>query len=147
MSKFSSQFIDDLTSLSLAVLLVPAGVVAGVVGSAGGITSLISYPALLAAGVPPLPANVGNIVAAVATEYLRALADQRWPDDIDAVAADYRDRCDTLGRRVRLALPGDKTIMGTAVDIDADGRIVVEDDHGHRTTAAAGDVTHLRTEN
>ena len=86
-------------------------------------------------------------VAAVATEYLLALADQRWPDDIDAVAADYRDRCDTLGRRVRLALPGDKTIVGTAVDIDADGRIVVEDDHGHRTTAAAGDVTHLRTEN
>ena len=53
-------------SLLPAVLLVPAGVVAGVVGSAGGITSLISYPALLAAGVPPLPANVGNIVAAVA---------------------------------------------------------------------------------
>jgi uncharacterized protein len=47
-------------------LLVPAGVVAGVVGSAGGITSLISYPALLAAGIPPLPANVANIVAAVA---------------------------------------------------------------------------------
>jgi uncharacterized membrane protein YfcA len=53
-------------SLLSAALLVPAGVVAGVVGSAGGITSLISYPALLAAGVPPLPANVGNIVAAVA---------------------------------------------------------------------------------
>jgi uncharacterized membrane protein YfcA len=49
-----------------AVLLVPAGVVAGVLGSAGGITSLVSYPALLAVGLPPLPANVGNIVAAVA---------------------------------------------------------------------------------
>jgi uncharacterized protein len=53
-------------SVLSAALLVPAGVVAGLVGSAGGITSLISYPALLAAGVPPLPANVGNIVAAVA---------------------------------------------------------------------------------
>ena len=53
-------------SVPPAALLVPAGVVAGLVGSAGGITSLISYPALLAAGVPPLPANVGNIVAAVA---------------------------------------------------------------------------------
>jgi uncharacterized membrane protein YfcA len=49
-----------------AALLVPAGVVAGVLGSAGGITSLVSYPALLAVGVPPLPANVANIVAATA---------------------------------------------------------------------------------
>jgi uncharacterized membrane protein YfcA len=59
--------------LSVAVL-VPAGVVAGVLGSAGGITSLVSYPALLAVGVPPLPANVGNIVAAVAMGPGSALA-------------------------------------------------------------------------
>jgi uncharacterized membrane protein YfcA len=45
------------------VLLVAAGVVAGIVGSGGGITSLVSYPALLAVGIPPLPANVGNLVA------------------------------------------------------------------------------------
>jgi uncharacterized membrane protein YfcA len=36
-----------------------------VVGTAGGITSLISYPALLLVGIPPLPANVTNIVAVV----------------------------------------------------------------------------------
>lgn len=58
-------------------LLVPAGVVAGVVGSAGGITSLISYPALLAVGVPPLPANVGNIVAAVVIGPGSALSSRR----------------------------------------------------------------------
>jgi uncharacterized membrane protein YfcA len=39
-----------------------AGVLAGTLGSAGGITSLISYPALLAVGVPPLAANATNIV-------------------------------------------------------------------------------------
>lgn len=38
----------------------------GLVGSAGGITSLISYPALLAVGVPALPAAVANRVAFVA---------------------------------------------------------------------------------
>jgi len=43
-----------------------AGVAAGLVGSAGGITSLISYPALLAAGLPALSANVANNVALVA---------------------------------------------------------------------------------
>ncbi|HEX3795174.1 MAG TPA: sulfite exporter TauE/SafE family protein [Acidimicrobiales bacterium] len=44
-------------------LLVGAGVVAGVLGSAGGITSLISYPAILAVGIAPLPANVTMAVA------------------------------------------------------------------------------------
>lgn len=42
-----------------------AGAVAGGVGSAGGIASLISYPALLAVGIAPLPANVTNAVAGV----------------------------------------------------------------------------------
>ncbi|WP_378145520.1 sulfite exporter TauE/SafE family protein [Cnuibacter sp. UC19_7] len=43
--------------------LVAAGLVAGVVGTAGGITSLVSYPALLAIGIPPLAANVTSSVA------------------------------------------------------------------------------------
>ena len=49
-----------------ATLIAAAGVLSGIVGSAGGITSLISYPALLAAGIPALPANVANIVAVAA---------------------------------------------------------------------------------
>ncbi len=47
------------------VFLVAAGTLAALVGSAGGITSLISYPALLAVGIAPLPANVANAVALV----------------------------------------------------------------------------------
>jgi hypothetical protein len=42
---------------------VVGGVAAGTLGAAGGITSLISYPALLAIGVPPFAANATNIVA------------------------------------------------------------------------------------
>lgn len=49
------------------LLLLGAGVLAGVMGAAGGITSLISYPALLVIGIPPLPANVTNAVALVAS--------------------------------------------------------------------------------
>jgi uncharacterized membrane protein YfcA len=45
------------------VFLLAAGTLAGTAGSAGGITSLISYPALLAIGIPPLPANVTQAVA------------------------------------------------------------------------------------
>jgi uncharacterized protein len=46
--------------------LAGAGVLAGAVGSAGGVTSLIAYPALLVAGLSPLQANVTNSVAFVA---------------------------------------------------------------------------------
>jgi uncharacterized membrane protein YfcA len=46
-------------------LLVVAGVGAGLVGSIAGLASLISYPALLATGIPPVTANVTNTVALV----------------------------------------------------------------------------------
>ncbi|GAA1481806.1 biotin--[acetyl-CoA-carboxylase] ligase [Gordonia sinesedis] len=82
--------------------------------------------------------------AALATAYLRALSEWRWPLDGAAAVEAYRHRSDTLGRRVRLTLPGGTEVVGTAVDIDPDGRIVVESDGGERTVAAAGDVVHLR---
>ncbi len=53
------------TALRVPVLLV-GGALAGVVGTAGGITTLVSYPVLLATGVPALAANVANIVAGTA---------------------------------------------------------------------------------
>ena len=59
------------------IVLVAAGAVAGVIGAAGGITSLVSYSALLAVGVPPLPANVANLVAAVACWPGSALTSRR----------------------------------------------------------------------
>lgn len=48
-------------------LLVLAGVGAGLVGSVVGLASLVSYPALLAAGLPPVVANATNTVALVAS--------------------------------------------------------------------------------
>lgn len=50
----------------------------------------------------------------------------------------YRDRCTTLGRRVRVEVPG-ATIEGVATDVDGDGRLLVEG-----RAIAAGDVVHLR---
>ena len=46
-----------------AVLLTVAGLASGLVGSIAGLASLFSYPALLAAGLPPVSANVTNTVA------------------------------------------------------------------------------------
>ena len=45
------------------IFLLFAGVLAGVIGTAGGITSLVAYPSLLAVGLAPLAANVTNSVA------------------------------------------------------------------------------------
>lgn len=53
--------ISTLDSAALAL----AGTAAGLIGSAGGITSLVSYPALLAIGLPAFSANVANNVALV----------------------------------------------------------------------------------
>ena len=52
--------------LAMIVGLLVAGVAAGLVGSAGGITSLISYPVLLAVGLPAHTANIANNVALAA---------------------------------------------------------------------------------
>src|SRR5205085_12109236 len=46
-------------------LLFAAGVAAGLSGSIAGLASLFSYPALLAAGLAPMIANVTNTVALV----------------------------------------------------------------------------------
>jgi uncharacterized membrane protein YfcA len=54
-------------SAGAAALLLGAGILAGAVGSAGGIASLVSYPVLLAVGIPPLPANVTDTIAFVAS--------------------------------------------------------------------------------
>ena len=45
------------------LLLLLAGVAAGITGSVAGLASLVSYPALLAFGLPPLAANVTNTTA------------------------------------------------------------------------------------
>ncbi|MFD3373354.1 MULTISPECIES: sulfite exporter TauE/SafE family protein [unclassified Streptomyces] len=46
-----------------AALLLAAGIASGLAGSIAGLASLFSYPALLAAGLPPVAANVTNTVA------------------------------------------------------------------------------------
>lgn len=54
----------SITSLLLILL---AGVGAGFVGYAVGASSLVSYPALLAFGIPPVLANASNTVGVVGT--------------------------------------------------------------------------------
>lgn len=59
--------------------------------------------------------------------------------------SEYIDACDTVGRRVRVILPGNKERRGQAVRVDRSGRLVVVDDvDGQEFAVAAGDIEHLR---
>ena len=53
--------------------------------------------------------------------------------------APYRALCSTLGRQVRVELPGGTSVEGLAEAVDDEGRLVVDG-----TAYAAGDVVHLR---
>jgi uncharacterized membrane protein YfcA len=63
-----------VSPVGTALVLLVAGVVAGVATTAGAIATLISYPALLAVGIPPLTANITNAVAVVGTGITSGLA-------------------------------------------------------------------------
>jgi BirA family biotin operon repressor/biotin-[acetyl-CoA-carboxylase] ligase len=55
----------------------------------------------------------------------------------------YAARCSTIGRRVRVDLPGGEPLEGEAVGVDEGGRLEVDD--GRRVhVLGAGDVVHVR---
>lgn len=64
-------------------------------------------------------------------------------DDRAGVLDAFRRRCVTLGQDVRVDLGADD-LVGRAVDVDEQGRLVVEPLEGGRKVVAAGDVVHLR---
>ena len=87
----------------------------------------------------------------IAVRLLAALADResRWRAARGnlgeaGLLEDYRARCDTLGQEVRVVLPGDKSLIGTAEDVDSSGQLIVVSGDGRRHTVFAGDVVHLR---
>jgi BirA family biotin operon repressor/biotin-[acetyl-CoA-carboxylase] ligase len=91
-------------------------------------------------------------VDAILAAYLAAFRARyrAWVDAAgDARAAGLVDEitrtCATVGRDVRVELPGGGELLGRATGVDDDGRLTVES-AGDRavTSVAAGDVTHLR---
>jgi BirA family transcriptional regulator, biotin operon repressor / biotin---[acetyl-CoA-carboxylase] ligase len=77
-------------------------------------------------------------------DLLRALA--TWlrsiPTDPLRLLTTYRAACVTVGRQVEVDVPDGTTLRGRAVDLDRDGRLVV--DTGDQQLAVnAGDVRHL----
>ncbi len=90
--------------------------------------------------------DVTDLLVALATgfeERLAAVEQQGEGGGPAALLDEYRRRSATLGRRVRVELPG-RELHGTATDVTATGSLVVTDDAGERHEVAAGDVIHLR---
>jgi BirA family biotin operon repressor/biotin-[acetyl-CoA-carboxylase] ligase len=63
--------------------------------------------------------------------------------DAAGLRAAYLRRCATIGRQVRVDLPGGRALTGIAADVDPDGRLVVRTPSG-MTSVSAGDVVHVR---
>jgi BirA family biotin operon repressor/biotin-[acetyl-CoA-carboxylase] ligase len=70
-------------------------------------------------------------------------ADASGDADASGLRSSYRGLSSTLGVPVRAELPGGRVVTGTAIDIDASGRLVVETTDGAEPIGA-GDVVHLR---
>ena len=85
-----------MSPVASALFLAAAGALAGLIGTAGGITSLVSYPALLLAGVAPVQANIANLVALVAC----------WPGAAAASQPELRGRSAWLRRWGPVAAAG-----------------------------------------
>ncbi|MGA3366139.1 sulfite exporter TauE/SafE family protein [Lactiplantibacillus pentosus] len=62
---------------TLIIILIVVGIVAGIVSTAAGLASLVSYPVLLALGLPPVTANVTNTVGLVFTSFGAVPASRR----------------------------------------------------------------------
>lgn len=107
----------------------------------------------------PVP-GAGSLVLAGATvtdreTLLRALLrtfDELYADwagaagdpEASGLRAAYAAQCATLGRSVRVELPGGRELLGEAVAVDGDGRLVVRDGAGAERAVGAGDVLHVR---
>jgi len=91
-------------------------------------------------GLHPAPADVLDPLLVALEPRVAALA---TAEGRRAMAGEYRRRCTTLGRVVRVS-GSDGDFTGTAADITVEGHLVV-DVGTCLKTVAAGDVVHLRT--
>ncbi|MGW0828155.1 biotin--[acetyl-CoA-carboxylase] ligase [Streptomyces sp. NPDC002845] len=64
---------------------------------------------------------------------------------LSGLQATYAAGCATLGRKVRAELPGDRSVIGEAVAVDGDGRLVLATGEGVQEPVGAGDIVHLRS--
>ena len=103
-------------------------------------TSLAIAARQLGARQPSRTAVIATVLAAFELLYVRWEAQD---GDDASLAASYAERCDTLGRPVRVLLNEQRSVDGIADRVDREGRLVVRTDSGS-SAYGAGDVIHLQ---
>jgi BirA family biotin operon repressor/biotin-[acetyl-CoA-carboxylase] ligase len=108
----------------------------------------VGFPAELAAtatSVDLLGGSVGRdaLVVELLGRFDALTAALEDPSACEALVGQYRARCVTLGRDVRVVLPVGE-LVGTAVGLGADGSLEVRGADGTNHTVTVGDVVHLR---
>jgi BirA family biotin operon repressor/biotin-[acetyl-CoA-carboxylase] ligase len=126
-------------------LLVDGAKLAGVLAQSSGTSGAPDHVVVVGIGVNVgwAPEGASRLGAGVTPlEVLAALL--RAFDELPAdIAPLYRSRLGTLGRQVRVER-SDGVLEGRAVDVEADGRLVVLDDCAVTHRIDTGDVVHLR---
>lgn len=124
-----------------------AGVVVGVGVNLTMSEDELPVPTATSLAIEGVPHPDADEAAAAFLEGFAELYDALVAAGGDAEASGVLARalreCGTLGREVRVELPGGSILEGRAVSLDGSGRLVVEAD-GAATPVSAGDVTHLR---
>jgi BirA family transcriptional regulator, biotin operon repressor / biotin---[acetyl-CoA-carboxylase] ligase len=106
-------------------------------GEEGLLVAATSIRRESATGIEPL-----DLLGLILEELEGRLTDLADPVGRRRLASEYRRRCDTVGKAVRVSLPGED-FTGTATDITVEGHLIVDVGACLRTVAA-GDVVHLR---
>jgi BirA family biotin operon repressor/biotin-[acetyl-CoA-carboxylase] ligase len=137
-----------------------AGILAEVTGDAVVVGIGLNVTTRVAELPPPAgrPATSLQIAGAQSTDrdpLLRALLRRLagwyagWRDaggdaEMCGLLGAYRAGSSTIGREVRVELPGGDDLSGTATDVDADGQLVIRSADGDIRRVSAGDVRHVR---
>ncbi|GIF06389.1 biotin--[acetyl-CoA-carboxylase] ligase [Actinoplanes siamensis] len=106
-------------------------------------------------GVPATSLRLAGATSLDRDPLLRALlrAMERWyggwresggDAEMCGLLGEYQRRCATIGRDVRVLLPGGGELTGEAATVDRDGQLVIRTVDGAEHRVSAGDVLHVR---
>ena len=73
--------------------------------------------------------------------YVKFLADPQWA--CQTYLEEFRQHSSTLGSQVRAIFPDQSELVGTAMDVDSEGRLLISSGGQVRAVSAA-DIVHLR---
>ncbi|WP_022901531.1 biotin--[acetyl-CoA-carboxylase] ligase [Humibacter albus] len=130
----------------LAEAVAPDAVVVGSGVNVGIPADQLPVPTATSLGIEGVETDADTVLAGYLRElrsFYGAFAEHAGDAADSGVRSAVVSTCSTIGKDVRVELPGGKELLGVAQGLDDAGRLVVASDGG-LTAVAAGDVTHLR---